>query len=227
MISPTKAAAVRRVRRPRGGFTLIELLLVLAVLVAIAALALPAFHGPLENQRLRKSGDRMRVELAKARILAMRTGRTQAFYYTPGGNRYWVEPLEQSTDLLEMSLRERASPRVGQSAESVEIVDEFSLPEEAAELPENVSFVSGLTISDQRDAAVLAENEMLSRDDPLRVQPLAGQIAPPILFYPDGTTASARLVLGNTRNSFVLVELRGLTGVARVTDLLTADELPP
>ena len=54
-----------------------------------------------------------------------------------------------------------------------------------------------------------------------------GGAADPILFYPDGTSATARIVLGNSRNHFVVVELRGLTGIARSSDLLTAEELPP
>lgn len=218
-------------RRARRAFSLLELMLVLAVLVIIAALALPAFHAPLENQRLRKSGDRLRIEWARARILAMRSGQIQGFYYVLGGNQYWVEPLAQADDVLQASLDVRTGRQTGQSAKSAEPVNDNRLAvgvAGAAELPENVMFVSGGTSGDLRSAAALQENASLPGAARQSAnQSSLGSVAPPILFYPDGTSATARLVLGNTRNHFVVVQLRGLTGVARSSDLLTSDELPP
>ncbi len=224
-------------RAARRGFSLLELMLVLAVLVVIAALAMPAFFGPLENQRLRKSGERIRVEWTRARIHAMKSGQIQAFFYTPQGNQYWIEPLAQASDAMETSLDDPLGlerPRLS----SADPLQEQSPLATAATLPDNVLFVSGGTLMDERDAAAMSENSSLGassgRRGALSGGPLPADgsaamtsVADPILFYPDGTSATARIVLGNTRNYFVVVELRGLTGIARSSDLLSAEELPP
>ena len=50
--------------------------------------------------------------------------------------------------------------------------------------------------------------------------------ATPVLFYPDGTTSDARVVLTNQyERLFVVVSLRSLTGMTRVSNLLSSDEL--
>ena len=51
------------------------------------------------------------------------------------------------------------------------------------------------------------------------------QQASPILFYPDGTTSDARLILTNEQQRYVVVKLRSLTGIARVSQLLSHDQL--
>ena len=50
--------------------------------------------------------------------------------------------------------------------------------------------------------------------------------SPPILFYPDGSASQAQLRLTNsTTQRFVQLRLRGLTGIAYVSDILVAAEL--
>jgi Arc/MetJ family transcription regulator len=46
------------------------------------------------------------------------------------------------------------------------------------------------------------------------------------VFYPDGTATDARLVLTNER-AFVELQLRGLTGFSRASELLAQEELAP
>ena len=78
----------RFAKRSRSGLTLLELLLVLALLVIIASMSLPAMSGPMENERLRKSGDLVRAEFASARVRAMRSGRIQVFQYSLASGDY-------------------------------------------------------------------------------------------------------------------------------------------
>ena len=47
-----------------------------------------------------------------------------------------------------------------------------------------------------------------------------------IVFYPDGTTTDASLVLTNER-FFVELRLRGLTGQSQASDLLSQQEIKP
>lgn len=49
-----------------------ELMLVLAILVAVAGLVMPALQGPLNDQRLLKSADLVRAQWTKARVTAMK-----------------------------------------------------------------------------------------------------------------------------------------------------------
>jgi hypothetical protein len=51
------------------------------------------------------------------------------------------------------------------------------------------------------------------------------QLTPPVFFYPDGTTSTARLVRGNQRGRCVTVTMRGLTGVVQVSELHTQEEV--
>ena len=70
---------------------------------------------------------------------------------------------------------------------------------------------------DQRQAAPLATGFTAG---------VAAEMTSPILFYPDGTTSDAKLALTNAQQQvYVLVRLRSLTGIATVSDLMTADVL--
>ncbi len=85
-------------------------------------------------------------------------------------------------------------------------------------LPEGVLFASsevqadvrGQQIQQQVQGTQVGNNQELS----------------PILFYPDGTTSDARLALTNEyRRLYVVVSLRSLTGIARVSDLVTSEKI--
>jgi hypothetical protein len=52
-----------------------------------------------------------------------------------------------------------------------------------------------------------------------------GGLSTPILFFPDGTTSEASLVLMNDRQQYLRISLRALTGVGRATSVMTRDEL--
>jgi prepilin-type N-terminal cleavage/methylation domain-containing protein len=53
-----------------------------------------------------------------------------------------------------------------------------------------------------------------------------GQTAPQIFFYPDGTTSTAQVLITNAKQErFLKVQLRGLTGIPYVGEVVSADEL--
>ena len=48
----------------------------------------------------------------------------------------------------------------------------------------------------------------------------------PILFYPDGSTSQTEIRLGSSDGKgFIMVRLRGLTGIAYVTKVASAEEV--
>ena len=85
------------------------------------------------------------------------------------------------------------------------------------ELPERVSFF-GSEVDDDR-ALYLLQSSVTAQGAP------SGDLSTPIFFYPDGTTSNARLVVANERGRYILLTLRGLTGVVRVSGMLTASQL--
>jgi len=187
------------------------MMLVLAVLVAVGAMVLPALHGPLEDQRLLKSADLIRAQWTKARVTAMKNGRMYVFRYVTATDEYAIEPWSGEADATEAS----------QQALSMETLP---LPQATSEkrhmlgvagqrLPDGVQFFLGETQTDTRLAQTAADTAAP-----------ADNAVPPIVFYPDGSTSDARLVLTNER-LFVEITLRGLTGMVRVSELLTSEEL--
>ena len=78
-------------------------MLVLAVLVAVGAMVLPALHGPLEDQRLLKSADLIRAQWTKARVTAMKNGRMYVFRYVTATDQYAIEPWSGEVDATEAS----------------------------------------------------------------------------------------------------------------------------
>lgn len=205
-------------------------MLVLAVIVAVMAVVTPAIYGPLENYRLRKAGELVRARWAKARSEAMRTGQTYMFRFQPGQSAFQIQPWVTEQDLVESSYV-GADLSAGTGGNVLPVgplnsgnaaVDPFSAagPTPSAvneELPDGTLFVGFDSVLSIRDAAVSEQLQStgVTQD---------GWSAP-ILFYPDGTCSTARLVLGNQRGYFLVLRLRGLSGVTEVSDLLSADEL--
>ncbi len=195
--------------RPRHsrGFTLLEILLVIAVMVTIAALATPNLIGMLESHKLRKSGDGLRASFAVARNKAMKSGRIQMFRYQYNEGAFMVKPWLMDDDALEVSALD--------AGEESQILA-AAAPEQ---LPDGVLFLASETLSDERTEAIY---------DSIATELSQDQVwSQPILFYPDGSSSSARVVLGNNRNQVVLVTLRGLTGMSEVSGLLRPEEIEP
>ena len=200
---------------PHAGLSLLEMILVLAVLVAVAAMVLPALQGPMSDQRLRKSADLVRSQWTKARVKAMQTGRLYVFRYDIATDRYGVQPWYGETDTIEAS--DTGEPVESVPVKTAETGKDQLLGISGVQLPAGITFFSGETVADVRTQEVLAASEDASG--------MTGG-PPPIVFYPDGTATDARVVLTNQR-FFIELSLRGLTGLAKVSDLLSIEELTP
>ena len=220
-------------QRKRGlaasaGFTLFEVLLVLALIVLIGALAVPAFNRAFETQRLREAGDAIRTAWAKGRIEAMKSGRTMLFRHEIGSNRYLLEPWHGNDEYLELG---------DAAAGTMLLVDEQQeddVPTGAGGnynfsqvtfgrihmLPEGIRFFDSAQEVDARNLYLI---QQMGMDTTLNS---SYEWSPPILFYPDGSASQAQLRLTNsTTQRFVQLRLRGLTGIAYVSAILVAAEL--
>ena len=199
--------------RLRQALTLLEMLLVLCLLSVLVALAWPSLNRPMANQRLRKAADRVRAEWGRARVEAMSSGQTYLFRYVPETDRY--------------SIQCRAGPDFAPDVtdgEGVGVVGEEMSPPAAPRqtertLPDGVTFVAGQTKVDTRSQMIESQVGGL--------QTVEGGWSRPVLFYPDGTTSSARLLLKNKHDRYIELALRGLTGVVTVGQLHAAEERLP
>ena len=175
----------------KDGMTLIELLLVVAIMVVVAALAVPSVQRTFSQHALKKGADRLRVAMGQARVKAIRNGEEYAVFITPGGSYFNVAPLRQFQEQNSMAgQREQLADRKLQSNYEDDL------------LPQGVVFLGSEVGTDARAAEVVSSLE-------------SGGALRTILFYPDGTSQDARVVLQNEKQATIEVQLRGLTGLAR------------
>ncbi len=212
-------------RVARSGMTLVELLVVLALLVVIGSIVVPVFTGSFASVRLRRAGDQVLTRWSQARARAIETGEAYQFRFTPETGAYRVEPW---TNLVEEGVagsRSTSSTSTASDANSSspETSDD-SAAVQSRSLPEKITFHAGqLAVALSRPSAVSSgpngERQVAS------MQSVGDELSTPILFFPDGTTSEASVVLANDRNQFVRLTLRGLTGVGRATEILSREEL--
>jgi Tfp pilus assembly protein FimT len=168
---------------------MVELVLVMVIIVVVAALAVPAIQNTVNNQAISKAGDRVRVAMGQARVRAIRAGQVHALFYQQGGQWFDVGPLENYAEF---------AGRTPNANDSNIIERDFS----ENLLPRDVRFAAGETNADNRSETAKQTSN-------------GGNGLDAILFYPDGTSQDARIILQNNRGGRISVELRGLTGVAR------------
>jgi type II secretion system protein H len=197
----------------KRGFTLIELLLVLAILVVLAAAAAPVLRNTMRDAALKSAADTVRVERTRAHVKAMKTGRIQVFRFEQGGNQFTVQPFAASDDEIEAAPQvqgfgndqgEAASPKLDTSL--------------AVKLPEGVTFASG---------QAAAEGRALNIEEDIReANRFEGDWSQPILFYPDGSSSDAFVVVVHEeREVGIRVDLRGMTAAATLGEISGIEDL--
>jgi type IV pilus assembly protein PilA len=212
---PTNWRSPRKAISERRAFTLAEIMLVMAVLVVIAAFAVPLAKGSLETYRLRKSADSIRSAFASARAAAARTGMTHIFQYTPESADYKVHPWANGDAFLEVSTAPTINTGGTQAASAPSMSNIKTTP-----LPEGIKFHGVTTDSSVRDARTITQSG--NSASAMGSVP-AG--ATPILFYSDGSSSNATVVLKNGRGAFIQIKLRGLTGHSASSNLLTSSQI--
>lgn len=172
-----------------------ELLLVVSIIVLIGALASPAVLHTFARQSLSKGADRVRAAMGQARVSAIRDGDIYAVFVLEGGSWFNVAPFSQARNQsATASSRQQIAAQKRQSATEEDL------------LPRGVTFSANITAVDDRAAEALSAGDQ-------------GSAIRPILFYPDGTSQDARVVLQNEKEQYVEVQLRGMTGLSSVIQL--------
>ncbi len=193
--------------------TLVEVLLTLALLVILVSITWPTLDRAFDNQRLKKAGDLVRAEWARARVKAMSSGSTHIFQYMVEGEQYATHRRTSSEIDVESSAHD-APPGFGEAVFEAPV--SFGAEQN---LPEGVVFSGSETLLDSRAEMILGDASQFRQE--------REGWSDPIFFYPDGTTSTARLQLRNERGRFLELSLRGLTGVTTVSEVFTSGETGP
>lgn len=205
----------------RRGVSLMELLLVLVLLVIAGSLAVPAITGAFGGVKLKRAGDKIIARWAEARAQAIETGVPYQFRFRPNTNAYRIEPL---TDVLQAGASGSGGPPTSSAPEPAasarvetdanrRSLDKTTTIE--SQLPETILFVGG------QSAGYDATTDERRVND---LQTLGSTWSSPITFFPDGSASTASVVLQNDIPQYLRVTIRGLTGVARASGVLTREE---
>ena len=210
-ISSSRDLADRR----RAAITLFELLLVLVLLVVIGSLATPLFEGSFSSVRLRRGTDQILAAWSEARTHAIESGQIYQFRFEPEGRDYRVDPWESDLEPDSPIIDDVALDEVAIDERTDEEI-EFAKWKSKAKLPKKIVFRSGESVF---------EDELNDRQLAQLDQDRLTEWSTPILFYPDGTTSEASVLLQNNKGLCCRATLRSLTGVGRASSLLTSDEV--
>jgi prepilin-type N-terminal cleavage/methylation domain-containing protein len=182
----------------RRGFTLVEVLVVMAILVLIAAIALPLIRKPLVRREVQSAADSVRTKMFHARIGAMRSRHVYTFQYQPGSGSYRVSPQDQP------SAAQPTDDATNTGQEDPVTADGEHQPSEDGSLPDGIHFLAD--DSPDPDAGEQTPPMIAQNGDG------GNGWSEPIFFYPDGTTSDARLIVASGRGYAIHVRLRGVTG---------------
>ncbi len=191
--------------RPRRGFTLVEVLLTLALITIIAGVAWTALQRPMAQQRLRSAADAVKTGWCQARVDAMKSGHTYAFRYAVHGDRYHLGPNDDPSQTTPAPVQVTASDD--------ELGGEDPLPPaEDKTLPQGIKFMTDDSGGDLGSASDDTQSDVADSGDGW---------SDPILFYSDGSTSDAKVVLAYNRHAAMRLSLRGITGSVTVGDAAT------
>lgn len=176
----------------RSGYTLIEIMLTMMVLTILTSVAASPLMQSWRDQQTGSATEEVRALLAGARILALDRDETWQFVYEPGGNHYLRVPLTAAAE-------ESGNGSANQGKFSDTLPSQITFGESGGG--------TGATVS----------SELLTG------LPDAGELSgvawsTPVLFYSDGTSSEAELVIVDTYGNSRTISVRDLTGGVTVKE---------
>ncbi len=188
---------IHKLNSNRFAFTLIELLLVLAVIIVVMGMATPSINRMFQRTALDRGADLVRAAMGEARVKAIKEGDVYSVFVAQGSNWFDVAPFANSQNQISRANRDQSFSR-----------QQGNTSFEDNLLPRGVNFTATEVLSDSRATEVMAGTGGSG-----------GNGLQQILFYPDGTSQDASIVLQNEIGGIVEIQLRGLTGLAKTVRL--------
>ena len=184
----------------RGAFTLLEIMIVLALMVVVAASATPLYRSTLRNERLRKAAQAIAADWTRTRAQAMQAGETQIWLCTLSEGSY------SSSSSAGLSTADAVGAVTEATGMTTTATDASSGASDFGQgMPDGISIVS-ILVSDADSIVTMAQASNEGQSG-----------AATVLFYPDGTTSSARLTVADEEGRSISVMLNGMSGTVRVT----------
>ena len=196
-------------RRNRGsaarsrGFTLLEILLVVAILVSISSLALPAFMAAFRTAAIQEAGTQIREAIATVRLNAISSGIIYQIRYETDGQLFVGVPFEDEGSL-----------------QGAEEENTTTILKTAAEIDPDLTFRP--TTGDESRSEKLPPESVNGLPD-------SGKFADagwskPILMYPDGSSSDGLFEIVDQQSNMIQIRVRGLTGSPEVSRIMGADQ---
>lgn len=203
----------------RSGYTLVELLLALAVLAMLGGIVVPPALRMYADARLQEVAEQVRYQLGSTRSRAIEGGLAYQFRFEPDGRNYVAVPFER-----EFEGSDATSSGSGATT-GLGVYTRF-----AGELPPGFRFIDDSPAEAIRETTGMG-GQTLS-EEAFGELPNADKLAgvtwsQPILYMPDGSGSDYALKVADTRKQAVRLEVRGLTGAASMSRILSASETGP
>ena len=202
----------------------------MAILVVIASLSLRFTSGVVAHYRLRQSSEDIRAEWTRLRYKAMEDGYIYCFRLSYGDGFYRVDRVLDAHFTAKFDKPNRTryddDPIWDKTIDPDELTrDDYFLPDpdletgqtplslsQKTELLKNCFFADCYVKPDARSSYYEGTD-----NDSYSSSAGSGNWSKPILFYPDGTTSTATLLIKNDEARCVELHLRGLTGAVAVS----------
>lgn len=190
-----------------------ELMLVLGLLVIVAAVSLPALGGTLEKQKLRSAAQQIQAVWNRTHVRSMKAGQIYVFRCELGGSKYEVIPWDAEITADDPQASSTMTSFGPATSESGDAAFTNSVPAVIdGELPDGIQFLEGDTAAEERAMAI---ESVMGNQTSRNIR-----WSRPVLFYSDGLSSDAYIVVGNSRKQEVKLTLRGMTGTSSVGDIV-------
>lgn len=213
------AGSKRRLAKRHGerGYTLIEVLLVIALMVAVAALVWPNVTALLEGDRLPRTADDLRGLLVGLRQRAMDEGRAMTLEFQPGSGDFTVRGDPDPNAPVDARMQgDTANSFTNSSNNERKDLDRATPDFDSAEVFGTHALARRLRFERDAQADALAEAAGPRPGTQLPVSN-AGIV---IRFEIDGSANDAAFWLVDDTNEGIRFEVRGATGVVKVSRVL-------
>jgi prepilin-type N-terminal cleavage/methylation domain-containing protein len=184
----------RNIAKARA-FTLLELLLVIVIMCVLSAIVWPNMTGRRASETIKNKANQLAALLMFARSGSMSTGYQYRCVFELKGKKAVIEvesnPLEKPGE-FEAVEGSWAKVDLGESGIACKLVQFNKWDNELKE----------------EEANLLESNTQTQNDD--------DETLAPILFYPDGTSDSARVLLGDEESNYITLSVNGMTGEVKI-----------
>ncbi len=189
--------------------SLLELLLVVGLLATLVAISWPALRRPMNRSFVQSAAQDLQRDLLAARFEAMDQGVVRVFQFQSGTTQYWIGETIQD-DLRDETFAGTQKSKIDEHSTTTTDIEAV-----AQNLPEGTIFQSQVErLKEGRDSS-----DIFDSDDSTKAASLESRWSKPVRFYPSGRMDSAKLVIESDDGYVITIDVQGLAGRIRLTDL--------